>query len=164
VIALFAAAHAASGDSAVAVGWGTGVDARLGKGAVFVGVGGGPTVRLDVGEHWDAHAEARVLVLAGTAGLARVGVGAHLTKEHWRPGLGLDAALFVEPSLRAVTTENPTLAPVLAPVLELRLDPLRFEGARWTAEVLRVEVGSGWDRGQPAIAFGVTVGEVGITF
>lgn len=148
--------------SRVTVGWGTGVDARLGKGAVFVGVGGGPTVTVALGEAFDVHGEARWLWLAGSSGLGRVGVGAHLTRGAYRPGVGLDVTLYVEPSLRAVTADDPTLAAPLAPALQLRLDPLRFASGRWTAEALRLEVGSGWDRGAPALAFGATVVEVGI--
>lgn len=142
-------------------GFGTGLDARLGKGAVFIGYGAGPTVRHTFDDTWDIHGEARLLVLAGATGLVRVGVGAQLTRGSWSPGVGLDAGLFLGASLRAVTAENPVLAPDLAPVLQLRLDPLRFSGDTWTAEVLRLQVGAGLDRGEVAPAIGVTVVEVG---
>jgi hypothetical protein len=156
VIALVAAASAAS------VGWSTGFDARLGKGAAYVGVGGGPTVRFDLSEHVDLHGEARLLVLAGTVGVFRAGVGVSTKKDHWNPGLGLDVALFAGPSLRAVTAENPALAAPVAPALQLRLDPLRFGVDSFSAEVLRIEVGGGYERGALAPAFGVTFAEVAV--
>ena len=52
-------------------GFGTGLDARLGKGAVFIGYGAGPTVRHTVDDTWDIHGEARLLVLAGQLDEAR---------------------------------------------------------------------------------------------
>lgn len=54
------------------------------------------------------------------------------------------------------------MASPVAPAVQLRLDPLRFRSGRWTAEVLRVEIGAGWDRGALAPAFGATLAEVGI--
>jgi hypothetical protein len=78
--------------------------------------------------------------------------------------VGLDATGYIGATLRAVTAENPDLAADTALALQVRADPMRFAGGRWTAEVLRIEVGSGWDRGQPALAFGVTLAEVGIGF
>ncbi len=148
----------------VTVGWGTGVDARLGKGAVFVGAGGGPTVEVALSEHLDAHAEVRWLTLAGSTWLVRGGVGARLVVGTWRPGVGLDATGYLGATLRAVTAENPDLAPDSALALQARLDPLRFTKGRWAAEALRIEVGAGWDRGAPALAFGVTLAEVGVRF
>lgn len=149
--------------AAVALGWGTGVDARLGSGAVFLGFGGGPTVTVALPKHFDLHAEARWLVLAGNASVYRLGAGwsADLGKG-WSPGLGLDVGLFQGAALRAVTEENPVFAPDVAPVLQLRLDPLRWRGERFTAEALRLQVGSGLDRGAPALSVGVTLAEVGI--
>ncbi|MFN7142543.1 MAG: hypothetical protein ACK4YP_02110, partial [Myxococcota bacterium] len=150
----------APADPRVTVGWGVGVDARLGKGAVFVGAGAGPSVTVALSEHLDAHAEVRWLTLAGSTWLVRGGVGARLPVGVWRPGVGLDATGYLGATLRAVTAENPDLAGDTALAIQLRLDPLRFQGGRWTAEVLRVEIGAGWDRGLPAVAFGVTVAEV----
>jgi hypothetical protein len=144
------------------VGWSTGVDARLGKGAVFLGAGAGPFWRGDIGEHVDVHAEARWLALAGSTFLARAGAGLHLTHGAWEPGVGLDAAVFWGASLRAVTAENPTLAPDVAPALQLRVEPLRFVGERWSAGLLRLQVGSGWDRGEPALSVGVTLVDVAV--
>jgi hypothetical protein len=166
MIALVAAAQLVAVAEAhpVAVGWGVGVDARLGKGAVFVGAGAGPTVEVPLGGVWDAHAEARWLTLASNTWLVRGGAGAHWEKGAWRPGVGLDATGYIGATLRAVTAENPDLAADTALALQVRADPMRFAGGRWTAEVLRIEVGSGWDRGQPALAFGVTLAEVGIGF
>jgi hypothetical protein len=146
------------------VGFGTGLDARLGKGAVFIGYGAGPSFTQSVGEHWDVHGEGRLLVLAGASGLLRAGVGVHLTRGSWQPGAALDLGLFLGASLRAVTAENPELAPDVAPVLQLRLDPVRFVGETWSAELLRMQVGAGWDRGRPAPAFGVTVVEIGARY
>lgn len=173
IAALLASAIAAAAPSpegtaptarAHTVGWATGVDARLGKGAVFVGAGGGPTWRMDLSERLDVHAEARWLVLAGSTFVGRAGVSARFPVGAWEPGAGLDAAVFWGASLRAVTAENPTLAPDVAPVLQARLDPLRFAGERWTAEALRLQIGSGWDRGRPALAFGITLVEAGARF
>lgn len=159
---VFLIASALAAEPRVTIGWGTGVDARLGKGAVFVGVGGGPTLSVAINDHVDVHGEARWLWLAGSSGVGRVGVGAALQHGAWRPGLGLDVALFVEPALRAVTADNPTLAAPVAPALQVRLDPLRFHSGRWTAEALRLELGAGWDRGAVAPSFGVSVAEIGI--
>lgn len=146
------------------VGFGTGLDARLGKGAVFVGYGGGPWVAHRLDEHWDVHGDARLLLLAGATGLLRGGVGARVQRGSWSPGVGLDAAVFLGASLRAVTAEHPALAPDVAPVVQLRLDPLRFTWNHTTAEVLRLQVGAGVDRGELAPAVGVTVVEVGASW
>lgn len=147
-----------------AIGLGTGVDARLGKGAVFVGVGAGPTVTVALVEHVDVHAEARWLTLAGNTWLLRGGAGLSARVGTWRPGVGLDVTGYIGATLRAVTAENPTLADDTALALQLRIDPLRFAKGRFTAEALRIELGSGWDRGAPALAFGVTLAGVGIGF
>ncbi|MES2638319.1 MAG: hypothetical protein V4850_02525 [Myxococcota bacterium] len=162
MIALVAAAMAAPVD--VAVGWGVGVDARLGKGAVFVGAGAGPTVRVGVGEHLDLHAEGRWLTLAGSTWLVRGGAGLHTTVGTWQPGVGLDVTGYLGATLRAVTAENPGLAGDSALAVQVRLEPLRFAKDRWSANVLRLDVGAGWDRARPALAVGVTVVEVGIGF
>lgn len=144
------------------VGFGVGVDARLGKGAVFVGAGAGPTVRLDLGPVVELHGEARLLVLAGTNGLVRGGVGVHHAWGAWDPGVGVDVGGWFGASLRAVTEENPELEAGRALTLQGRLDPLRFRSEHATVEVLRVELGSGWDRGRPALAVGVTLTEVAL--
>jgi hypothetical protein len=148
----------------VAVGWGVGVDARLGKGAVFVGAGAGPAVNVALGPNWDVHAEGRWLTLAGSTWLLRGGVGVHTTAQRWQPGVGLDATGYLGATLRAVTEENPGLAGDSALSLQARVDPLHFAADRWNASVLRLDVGAGWDRGRPALAVGMTVLEVGITF
>jgi len=144
------------------VGFGVGVDARLGKGAVFVGAGAGPTARVDLGRYAEVHGEARLLVLAGTAGLVRGGVGLHHGVGAWDPGVGLDLGGWFGASLRAVTEENPELVAGRALTAQVRLDPLRFRSEGATVEVLRLQVGSGWDRGQPALAVGVTLAEVAL--
>ncbi|MFZ5475872.1 MAG: hypothetical protein ACOZNI_03780 [Myxococcota bacterium] len=148
----------------VDVGWGTGLDARLGKGAVFLGFGGGPRVGVEVAEHVDVHAEVRWLTLAGSTWLGRAGAGVHLERGAWQPGAGVDAAVFWGASLRAVTAENPNLVADVAPVLQLRLEPLRFAGERWSAGALRLAIGSGWDRGGPALSLGLTLADVTIRF
>lgn len=150
--------------AAPVVGWSTGFDARLGKGAAYVGVGGGPTVSAPIGQHLDLHAEARLLVLAGTVGLVRGGVGVSTRMQRWQPGAGLDVGVFIGPSLRAVTADNPDLSPDAAPVVQLRVDPLRFTEGRFTGELLRLQVGGGFERGAFAPAFGVTIAEVGVTW
>lgn len=159
MIALVAAALAGAPTD---LGFGVGVDARLGKGAVFVGAGAGPTVRVDLGSVVELHGEARLLVLAGTNGLVRGGVGVHHAIGAWDPGAGVDVGGWFGASLRAVTEENPELEAGRALTLQARLDPLRFRSEHATVEVLRVELGSGWDRGRSALAVGVTLTEVAL--
>jgi len=146
------------------VGWGTGVDARLGKGAVFVGAGAGPALTVRLSDALDAHAEARWLTLASSTWLVRGGVSAHATVGTWRPALGLDVTGYLGATLRAVTAENPDLAGDSALAVQARIDPLRFSRGRWTASALRVDIGAGWDRGEPALAIGATLAEVAIGF
>lgn len=146
----------------IAAGWGVGLDARLGSGAVYVGYGGGPSVSVGLSDHLDAHAEVRWLTLAGSTWLYRAGVAARARATGWRPGAGLDLALFHGASLRAITDENPTLAADVAGVVQARLSPLRWEGERGYAEALRVEAGAGLDRGALAPALGLTVVEAGL--
>lgn len=145
-----------------ALGWGTGLDARLGKGAVFLGVGGGPRAQVELGERLDVTAEARWLTLAGSSWMARAGVGMHLERGAWQPAAGVDAAVFWGASLRAVTQDNPDLVADWAPALQLRLEPMRFATERVQAGALRLQVGSGWDRGRPALSVGVTLVDVAV--
>jgi len=165
VIALVAMAMAAeSARPPIAVGWGVGVDARLGKGAVFVGAGAGPSVRVGLGRYVDLHAEGRWLALAGSTWLVRGGAGAHATVGDWRPTVGLDLTGYLGATLRAVTAENPELAADSALAVQARIEPLRFERGAFEASALRVDVGAGWDREQPALAVGLTVVEIGVSF
>lgn len=144
------------------VSWGTGVEARLGKGAVFVGAGGGPSLSATLAPTFEVNAEARWLWLAGSTGLGRLGFSGFLERGDWRPRLGLEVTVYVEPSLRAVTVEDPTLASPVAPALQLRVDALRFASGSLVASALRLDVGFGWSRGAAAPAFGLTLVDVGM--
>lgn len=147
-----------------ALGFGMGLDARLGGGAAYVGVGAGPTVGVELAEHWRVDAEARWLVLAGNTVLVRAAGEWQLRSDGWSPAAGLAVGMVQGAALRAVTDAEPSFVANVAPMAQVRLAPLRFQGEGASAEVLRLDVGVSPDRGRAAPAFGVTLVEAAVRF